>query len=226
MNKEIWKPIPGYEGCYEISTYGQIKSLDRYVTFNSRVSHDGQITVPKHGKIISQRYLSKGRRYLLATLFNADSVRKDCQVHRLVAITFIPNPDNLPCVNHKDENPENNHVNNLEWCTVRYNANYGTRNQRLAEAQLVAQPSSRRVAQINIDGSIYRVFYSQKAVARYYNISAASVSRVCLGKIKHTHGMYFKYITDKEYKRFQHLNNCNKGKNIQIKCHRNGRLVC
>ena len=225
MSKEIWKTIPGYKGCYEISNYGRIKSLDRYVTYKSTRAKSGQITVFKPGQLISPRYMNK-RKYFLVTLFNARSIRKDHQLHRLVAITFIPNPRHLPCVNHKDENPENNYVNNLEWCTYKYNTNYGSSLQKRSLKQRITQPACKRIAQIDLSGSIYRVFYSQNEAARCCNVSAASIIRVCREKIIHTDGMCFKYITDTEYKQYQHLNNLNQSNSIRLKCHRNGRLVC
>ena len=110
MDIEIWKPIPRYETLYEISNNGVVKSLRTgAVKCSSNNGKYKQVTLTKNG------------------------TSKTYKVHRLVAITFIPNPDNLPCVNHKDECPSNNNVNNLEWCTAKYNSNYGTRIERMAK---------------------------------------------------------------------------------------------
>ena len=98
---EIWKDIKGYEGLYQISNLGNVKSL----------------------KTNKNLYYSKSRNYLRVSL-NKNGIRKGCSIHRLVAQTFIPNPNNYPCVNHKDCNGNNNKVNNLEWCTYKQNNSY------------------------------------------------------------------------------------------------------
>ena len=113
MTEEIWRPILGYEGVYEVSSYGRVRSLDRY---------DGRNHFIK-GRIMKRSYCSNG--YLSIDLCLNGKIKK-CLVHRLVALTFIPNPDNLPMVNHLDEDKTNNRVDNLEWCTAKYNINYGT----------------------------------------------------------------------------------------------------
>lgn len=115
--EEIWKPI-GYEG-YEVSNLGRVKSY-KYDKIN--------------GKIMNPYKNTKG--YLQIDLQLDGRKRENrvhLSVHRLVAIAFIPNPDNLPQVNHKDEDKTNNCVDNLEWCTNDYNAHYGTHIERVAE---------------------------------------------------------------------------------------------
>ena len=115
--EEIWKPI-GYEG-YEVSNLGRVKSY-KYDKIN--------------GKIMKPYKNTKG--YLQIDLQLDGRKRENrvhLSVHRLVAISFIPNPDNLPQVNHKDEDKTNNCVDNLEWCTNDYNAHYGTHIERVAE---------------------------------------------------------------------------------------------
>lgn len=114
--KEMWKDILGYEGLYQVSNLGDVRSL-KYAGGN-KVKMLKQATVNGY-KRVSLVKNGKGKNYL---------------VHRLVAIAFIPNPDNLPIVNHKNEDKTNNNVNNLEWCTQEYNINYGTRNERASES--------------------------------------------------------------------------------------------
>lgn len=114
---EVWKPVPGYEGLYEVSNMGRVRSLPRVIRQDSGV---GNLYDYHHkGKVLKQYFVPTGH----CTLHLCG---KRFYVHRLVAMAFIPNPDNLPCVNHKDENPKNNNVENLEWCTFEYNVNYGS----------------------------------------------------------------------------------------------------
>ena len=123
MIEEIWKPIEGYEGLYEVSNTGRVRSLDKYDSMNRFL----------RGRIL--RLFTDGLGYLRAQLYS-NSKRKSFLVHRLVAQAFIPNPDNLPQVNHRDENPSNDNVDNLEWCDGKYNVNYGTRIDRIRDIRL------------------------------------------------------------------------------------------
>jgi hypothetical protein len=106
MIKEVWKDISGYEGLYQISNLGNIKSFQIY----------------KAGKLLSPHKDKDG--YLNIGIRDYNSHRKFYRIHRLVAEAFIPNPDNLPGINHKDCNTSNNQIDNLEWCTVEYNNQY------------------------------------------------------------------------------------------------------
>lgn len=110
---EIWKEIPGYEGLYEVSSYGGVR---RYHSYDLKLYNT-----------------NKG--YLQVYLYN-NGVRKGIKVHRLVAQTFIPNPDCLPQVNHKDENKTNNRVDNLEWCDCKYNIKYGSAIERTVSTKI------------------------------------------------------------------------------------------
>ena len=122
-NKEIWKDIPGYEGSYQVSNYGRVKRLE----------HKTPNNIPLSEKISTQFKNQSG--YMIVIL-SKNGEGKQLQVHRLVAQAFIPNPDKLPFVNHKDENPLNNNVENLEWCTAKYNSNYGTLKERQSKNML------------------------------------------------------------------------------------------
>lgn len=121
--EEIWKDIEGYEGLYQVSNMGKVRSVDRIDCTGHRLN----------GKILRPRMNSGG--YLLVNLHN-EGEQKTFTVHRLVAQAFIPNPEGLPQINHKDEDKTNNIVDNIEYCDRKYNCNYGTRNERVAKNML------------------------------------------------------------------------------------------
>lgn len=127
INDEIWKPVIGYEGLYEVSNLGHVRSLNRIVNSSDRFFH--QLTRIHYGKTLTPSLEQNG--YLTVRLCYQQKV-KAFSIHKLVAQAFIPNPNNLPQVNHKDEDKTNNCVDNLEWCTAKYNCNYGTRSIRLS----------------------------------------------------------------------------------------------
>ena len=111
-------------------------------------------------------------------------------IHRLVALTFLPNPNRLPQVNHKDENKENNSVENLEWCDAKYNSNYGTRNARVAEKH------SKPVSQYSLDGDWIATYKSMLEAERITGIQSSSISKCCKGELKKTGGYHWQYAEE------------------------------
>lgn len=125
---EIWKAVKGYEGLYEVSNLGNVRSLDKVI----KSKHNG--TTLRKGRILTPFYEEKKGYYQVA--LTKDGKVKKYRVHRLVAIAFLENPFNYTDVNHKDENKINNNVDNLEWCTRKYNNNYGTKRERIRKAMM------------------------------------------------------------------------------------------
>lgn len=167
---EIWKDIKGYEGLYQVSNFGRVKSL-KYST---------------EGKILKGRHTGKG--YLSVALFR-NSVRKSTCIHRLVAQAFIPNPENKPEVNHIDENKLNNNVSNLEWVTPKENSNHGTRNIRIHQNKAVTY--NRKPVVCLTNGVTYT---SLTEACKTLGVTKSQVCSVLKGKRKTTKGYVFKYL--------------------------------
>ena len=169
MNEE-WRDIEGYEGLYQVSNLGRVRSL------NCR-GHKGCIG------ILTPRLDGKG--YEMVALYKEGKAR-NTKVHRLVAQAFIPNPNNLPQVNHKDENKTNNNVKNLEWCTNKYNLNYGTRNKRAAKTM------GKKVVCV----ATGEIFNGIREASRKYNIDRSDISKCCQGKRKTAGGYKWEYFKE------------------------------
>ena len=161
--EEIWCPIKGYEGLYEVSDKGRVKSIGY---------GKEKILKPFRNKY---GYLQIGLR--------KNREQKWYLVHRLVAQTFIPNPDNLPQVNHKDEDKENNSVHNLEWCDSKYNINYGTRNDRC----------SKPVLQYTKYGGFVKEWKSATDVEMNLGYFQNNISYCCTGKQKSAYNFIWKF---------------------------------
>ena len=166
---EIYKDIKDLEGLYQVSNFGNVMSLNYNRT--------------EKPKLLKPCVDGKG--YLLVNLCK-DGKPKMFRVHRLVAETFLINPENLPCINHKDEDKTNNSVENLEYCTYEYNCNYGTRTERAAKAQ------SKPVLQFTLDGEFIREWQSMTECTRN-GFDQSNVCNCCQGKRKSAYGYIWKY---------------------------------
>lgn len=166
---EIWKNAVGYEGLYEVSNLGRVRSVDRY----DSLGHFRE-------SIILRQHLDHNG-YKFVALFK-DGKRKSIKIHRIVAMAFIPNPNNLPQVNHIDENKINNNVDNLEWCDCKYNCNYGTRNERTAKARINHPNTSKQVILIDLNNGKSFIFPSLSECSREKYLDLRNLSKVCLGK--------------------------------------------
>ena len=172
---EIWRLYREFD-FIEVSTLGRVRTLDRVVS-------NGKGTRVEKGMILKQ-WLNKGG--YLRVAFRKDSKLVNKPVHRLVAQTFIPNPDNLPQVNHKDCNPQNNSVSNLEWCSHKYNIEY-----REKYGKSSAEVSGCPVYAVNLDTLEISKFESQREAGRILGIVNQSINSVLKGRLKTTHGYVF-----------------------------------
>ena len=176
---EVWKDVVGYEGFYQVSNMGNVRSVDRQVECSNSVRF-------YKGKVLSQCKDDKG--YLRVLLATAGR-HKSCQVHRLVAEAFIANEENLPEVNHKDERPENNCVDNLEWCSKIYNLEYGTGRSRSVQSH------KKPVQQLDLEGNVVAEFDGVNSAARFIGKprDATAITQCCLGKNRTAYGYKWRY---------------------------------
>lgn len=182
---EIWKPIVGYDG-YEVSNLGRVRSLDRIDSRNHFIK----------GKIIS---LNKRKGEYLSFSLCKNGKVKAVNVHRIVAQAFIPNPNNYSIVNHKDENPLNNCVDNLEWCTHKHNMNWGNINIKRAESLGYGKnnPFSIPILQFDKNGNFIKEWASTMDVQRELHINHSNIIKCCKSKLKTTGGFIWKYKEEK-----------------------------
>lgn len=165
MDEEIWKEVKGYEGIYKISNYGNVVNI-------------------KTGKILKHIDI-KG--YMCVYLYK-NKKKKKHYIHRLVGENFIPNLNNLPEINHKDENKKNNYVENLEWCSKLYNANYGSRKERISE-----KSRKTKVAQYSIDGKLIKEFNSIIEACNELNLRSSGISNCCANRYSQSGGYIWRY---------------------------------
>ena len=166
---EIWKEIYGYDVLYEISNMGRV-----------RTKHHGKFGYQKDYRYIDP--IDNGNGYLRLNLKNNHS-QKTVYIHRLVATYFLENPNGWPEVNHKDENKHNNHVDNLEWCTRVYNANYGTNLKRGAD--------KRKKPIICVETGI--VYGSLQEAADSVNVVRTAIDNCLKGRSKTCSGFRWRY---------------------------------
>lgn len=156
LKGEVWKDIKEFEELYQVSNLGRVKRLKRK-TWNGKNFHyiEEKIIKPVCSKL----------GYLSVNLIK-DKKIKHCAIQRLVMIAFTPNPNNYPQVNHKDENPQNNKVDNLEWCTAKYNCNYGTHNEKLSKSLINNKKNSKPVYQYDLSGKFIKRWDSTRDCER------------------------------------------------------------
>lgn len=177
--KEQWKAIKGHEGAYEVSNLGRVRSLDRY-----RRAAYGKIAFIRGIEVAIRK--NNTNDYLVVRL-SKDGKNIHALVHRLVAEAFVPNPNNLPQVNHKDEDKSNNRADNLEWCDQYYNNHYGTAIARRSITR------GRKVVQCDLNGNEIARYNSAREAGRAIGKSQAAISRACTGEYKSAYGFLWRY---------------------------------
>lgn len=185
-----WKPIKEFDGLYLISDDGKVFSVRTNKTLRT--------------------FISSGYERLE---LNIDGKAQKHFVHRLVAETFIPNPDNLPCVNHKDENPLNNHADNLEWCTYEYNSNYGTCiSRRVANTEYKSggdNAKAKKVYRYDLSGNLIAEYGSVSEASDATRLSRKSISKACSGRLKKYANNVWSYTNEFHYDDHKHYENRN-----------------
>ena len=187
MEKEIWKDIVGYEGLYQVSNLGNVKSLAR----GNRAEKNIKQNTNYGYKCV---YLYK------------DHKLKDKRVHRIVAEVFLDKNDfkSMPDedrnlidlndlqINHKDENKKNNRVNNLEWCTAKYNSNYGSRNKKVSNLK------RKKINQYDLEGNFIREWDSISKIEKELGLHHSNIIKVCSNLRNKTGGYKWKYSLESE----------------------------
>lgn len=171
--EEIWKPIAGYEGLYEVSNLGRVRSLNYNHTKTAEV-----MTPWVSAKDYDYVHLCKG------------TAIQSCRVARLVAMAFIPNPDNKPFVDHIDTNRRNNHADNLRWCDQSENQKNPISRKRYGDAK------SFRVVQLTKENIVMRIWPSLTEAERSGGFNRNQISKVCNGRLKTHHGYKWQYLSD------------------------------
>ena len=193
LANEEWRPIKGYEGLYEVSSTGKVRSLGRRI-FAKPGSKTWKF-VDIDGKIMKQ---SPNKDGYLRVMLSKNNKRIGYFVHRLGAAAFAGNPNGYGEVNHKDEDKSNNYMTNLEWCSRRYNNMYGTRLKRVLPNVLNhVENSKKKVAMYDTEGNFIRSFNSIKECAEITGLHKGNICGMCKGSNHYHHvgGYVFKYYT-------------------------------
>ena len=187
-NKELFAPVKGYEGFYEISNLGNVRSVARYANH----SKDGYKRIIYGILLAPVKNKARGN-YLHITLVGPESKRKTFRIHRLVAQAFLLNPNEYKEVNHKDFDPTNNNVDNLEWCDSAYNLGYSKHRRPDMRGKY-----GRRITAYNKAGAVVGEYGSVRDAARELCCHGQNICAVLSGKNKYCKGYTFSDVQKME----------------------------
>ena len=204
---EVWKDVVGYEGLYQVSNYGRLKSLTR----RCRIPSNKFISVPCERILVSD--IING--YCKIHICKNGKAHKT-SIHRLEMLAFVPNVDNKPCIDHIDGNRENNCLYNLRWCTVKENMNNVVTTKKISlnrKGKTMAQKTKNKIARTNIGktmgsengkskpvvqlnqkGEIVRVWACAREAERIEGFDRGCISKCCLNKMKHHRGYKWRFL--------------------------------
>lgn len=172
----IWRDVSGYEGLYQVSDSGVVRNKRTSAVLKVSINHGGYERVKLYKHIDGKR------------------VAKTFLVHRLIALSFVPNEENKPQVNHIDGNKKNNCANNLEWCTQSENLAHSVR-IGLRDMSCCTNVTKKKVEQWSLDGKHINTWNSMSDAARMLGLQVSNISRCCAGKIEHTGGYKWCFVT-------------------------------
>ena len=220
---EVWRDVVGYEDLFSISCYGRLKRKER-LTFNP---HSGYCRYRE--KIIRNQSTDLGYQHVCICIGN--NKKANLSYHRMVMEAFVPNPSNLPFINHKDENPRNNCIflnndgsinaekSNLEWCTPKYNSNYGTVKAR-KKANRIEKGTTCHVVLYDYEGHVLKEYKTAKDAAKDNGLSRETITNCCTGFSPTAKGLHFRFKGEKYQKR-----TIDKFKNSIINIYKEDKLV-
>lgn len=194
-NQEIWKTVEGFDGYYEVSSEGNVRSVTRAVT-------RGNHKITKKSRLLSPNRLTSG--YLSVHLYK-EGKRTVHLIHRLVAQAFIDNPENLPEINHKNEDKLDNRAINLEWCSRSYNAIYGTKIERTRVTSRKNNKLGKAIVGTPVNGGT-PIYFKSISEAGRAGFTHQAISAICTGrKGKQHRGYYWRFATDKDKPLFENV---------------------
>ena len=179
--REIWKDISGYEGLYQISNFGRVKSLNYNHT--------------KKEKVLCEK---NHKSNYVTVMLCKNGENKNKSIHILVASAFIPNPNNYPCVNHIDGNKKNNNVDNLEWCTHKQNVEHAIKTGLANHYGMLGRTGaknnlSKKIVQYDLQGDVVNRWDCISDAARFYGIRSGNISNCLTGRKKSYKGYIWRY---------------------------------